>query len=823
MDRFICIHGHFYQPPRENPWLESVELQDSAYPYHDWNERITAECYAPNAVARMMDGDGRIVRLVNNYSRMSFNFGPTLLSWLERHDPQVYSCILQADQQSQERFGGHGSAMAQAYNHMIMPLANRRDKRTQILWGIRDFEHRFGRAPEGMWLPETAVDLESLDIMAELGIRFTILSPYQAARWRDLGGRARWQDATQGRIDPTRCYLQKLSAGRSMAIFFYDGPISQALAFEKLLTRGENLVNRLVGAFIDGRQWPQLVHIATDGETYGHHHAHGDMALAYALQYVEEQGLARLINYGQYLEMHPPKQEIQIAENTAWSCVHGVERWRSDCGCNSGRPGWNQAWRGPLRNALDWLRDEMAPRYERFAGELLRDPWEARDEYIQAVLDRSTENLATFFARQAKRALSEADVVQALKALELQRHAMLMYTSCGWFFDEISGVETVQVIQYAGRAAQLAQDLFGEDFEQPFLERLALAKGNLPEHGDGRAIYEKWVRPMALDWERVAAHYAVSSLFETFPEQARLFCFRANIRDIQSFQAGKTRLLVGHTLFTSEIVQNSAEMSFAVLHMGDHNVNAGVRPYMGDEAYRNLVKEMEETFARADFGELIRVMDRGFGESTYSLRSLFRDEQQNALKHILHSQLADATAAYRRIHETQFPMMRFLGDLGIPQPRAFLAAMDFLLNHDIRWELDEDEPTMEQIRADLKEVEILHVRSSTEGLAHRISKRMTRTAVALKETPRDLDLLSELRELAELAQSIPSSVDAWQAQNVYFELVETEWPKLEARFDAGEEDVAAWGDGFLLLGEKLGIQVEELKKKAASWTRAVCP
>lgn len=300
MERYICIHGHFYQPPRENPWLEDIEVQDSAYPFHDWNERITAECYAPNTVSRILDGEGRIVNLPNNYAKISFNFGPTLLSWLASKAPETYEAILAADRMSQKNFSGHGSALSQAYNHMIMPLANRRDKYTQVRWGLRDFEFRFGRRPEGMWLPETAVDLETLDIMAESGIRFTILCPHQAKQVRPVG-QGDWMDVSDGRIDPTMAYALLLPSGRQINLFFYDGPISRGAAFEGLLSRGENLAQRLTGAFTEERQWPQLVHIATDGETYGHHQHFGDMALTYALQYIEEYNLARLTNYGEYL------------------------------------------------------------------------------------------------------------------------------------------------------------------------------------------------------------------------------------------------------------------------------------------------------------------------------------------------------------------------------------------------------------------------------------------------------------------------------------------------------------------------------------------
>jgi alpha-amylase/alpha-mannosidase (GH57 family) len=348
----ITIHGHFYQPPRENPWLEAVETQDSAFPWHDWDARITAECYEPNATARVLDAHERILRIVNNYAAISFNFGATLLSWLESCAPDTYAAILEADRISRDRYSGHGCALAQAYNHIILPLASDRDKTTQVRWGVCDFEHRFGRKPEGMWLPETAVDVASLEALAAAGIAFTILEPHQAAGCRPLGS-DEWQPV-QNAIDPTMPYLCRLPSGRALTIFFYDGPISRAVAFERLLARGENLAHRLAGAFSDARTHSQLVNIATDGETYGHHHRFGEMALAYALQVIEEQQLARLTNYGEHLEAHPPTHEVEIVESTSWSCAHGVERWRSDCGCNTGASaGWNQQWRAPLRDALN--------------------------------------------------------------------------------------------------------------------------------------------------------------------------------------------------------------------------------------------------------------------------------------------------------------------------------------------------------------------------------------------------------------------------------------------------------------------------------------
>ncbi|HVG23607.1 MAG TPA: DUF3536 domain-containing protein, partial [Thermoanaerobaculia bacterium] len=431
--RHIAIHGHFYQPPRENPWLEAVETQDSAFPWHDWNARITEECYEPNATARILDPSDRILGIVNNYAAISFNFGATLLSWLEQSAPDTYQAILEADKLSVDRYSGHGCAIAQAYNHIILPLASERDKRTQVRWGARDFEARFGRRPEAMWLPETAVDVDSLEALAEEGIAFTILEPHQAARWRELD-ETEWHRAN-GSLDPTRPYLCRLPSGRSISIFFYDGPISRAVAFERLLARGENFASRLLGAFDDARTHPEIVNIATDGETYGHHHRFGEMALAYALQLMETRPDVKLTNYAEFLAQHPPEHEVEIVERTAWSCSHGVERWRSDCGCNAGGgAGWNQQWRTPLRDALDWLRDQACVIFEREGARVLRDPWTAREDYIDVILDRSPESVARFLARHA---VGGATTTTILELLEMQRHAMLMYTSCGWFFSDV--------------------------------------------------------------------------------------------------------------------------------------------------------------------------------------------------------------------------------------------------------------------------------------------------------------------------------------------------------------------------------------------------
>jgi len=474
MNRFVCIHGHFYQPPRENPWTGEVDEEVSARPYHDWNERITAECYAPNGAGSP-----------SNYSRMSFNFGPTLLAWLAANSAETYRSVLDSDRASRARFSGHGSAIAQAYNHAILPLANRRDKVTQVVWGIRDFEFRFGRRPEGMWLPETAVDDETLEVLAEQGIAFTILAPSQAGRVRDPDDD--WREVEAAAVDTREPYRIPLSSGRAIAAFFYDGGLAHAVAFGDLSRSGTQLVRALSSRFRDDSE-PQLVHVATDGETYGHHFRGADGALADALDAVASTGLARLTNYGEYLQRFPPRREAQIVPNTSWSCSHGIGRWMEDCGCSAGGFG-SHPWRRPLREAIDWLRDTLAPLYEAGASGVFRDPWAARNDSIDIVLDPSGESIERFLDRHAIGRLSAEDRSTALGLLELQRNALLMYTSCGWFFDDPAGLETRQVLRYAARALELAGEHLGGSLEPLFLRLLERVRSNLGERPDASQLY----------------------------------------------------------------------------------------------------------------------------------------------------------------------------------------------------------------------------------------------------------------------------------------------------------------------------------------------
>ncbi|MGI8907050.1 MAG: DUF3536 domain-containing protein [Candidatus Sumerlaeaceae bacterium] len=812
--RYLCIHGHFYQPPRENPWLEAIELQDSAKPFHDWNERINAECYAPNSAARIQDHEGHILGIINNYARISFNFGPTLLSWMEHGAPDVYRAILEADKDSSQRFGGHGSALAQVYNHVILPLANARDKRTQVIWGIRDFEKRFQRKPEGMWLAEAAVDTESLEVLADHGIKFTVLAPGQAVRVRPLAANARdvpdigWEDVSGGRVDPARAYQCNLPSGRSLAVFFYDGPISQAVAFEGLLRSGKKFAGRLLSGFSEERKYPQLLHISTDGETYGHHHKFGDMALAYALHHIESNDLARLTVYGEYLERHPPQWEARIHEESSWSCAHGIERWRSDCGCSSGSAGWNQMWRGSLREAFDWLRDSVAPLFEKSGAALFCNPWDARDAYIDVLLARDDSSIEKFLSAHVSAPLDDALTVRALKLMELQRHAMLMYTSCGWFFDELSGIETVQVIQYGGRVVQLAEELFGVQLEEEFKRRLEKAKSNIVEHCDGKCIYEKYVKPAMVDLTRVGAHYAVSSLFHAAGERSEIFAFDVERDDMRLFEAGHARFAVGKARITSHVTRETGRFTYSVLHFGDHNLTAGVRGPISEEAYEDFIRESGGAFLKADLPEVIRILDRQFYGLTFSLASLFKDEQRKILDEILTSTLEQASSTLRLVFEHHAPLMNFLGALGVPQPQVLRSAGQFVLGAELRELIEAGVRDTIRIRALLSDAKLWDLSLAAEGVELALNRAIVRRAEEWDASRTALEPMEAVLVLVEIAREMPFAVNFWRAQNVFYDVLQETLPEVRKRERTGDKAAQEWLEVFSRLGAGMKVKIE---------------
>ncbi len=807
MTRYICIHCHFYQPPRENPWLEEIELQDSAYPYHDWNEKITAECYAPNTASRILDGKKRIADIVNNYAKISFDFGPTLLSWMERKNPAVYEAIIEADRSSRERFSGHGSAIAQVYNHIIMPLATARDKRTQVVWGIADFEHRFKRRPEGMWLAETAVDIESLEILAENGILFTILAPHQARRVKGLNEKE-WKDVSGGLVDPKMPYLCCLPSGRTIALFFYDGPASRDVAFGGLLRSGEDFASRLVGLFSD-KKVPQIVHIATDGESYGHHHRFGEMALSYALHRIESQKLARITNYAEYLELYPPTQQVEIFENTSWSCAHGIERWRNNCGCNTGaHPGWSQAWRAPLRNAMNWLGDNLAVVYEREMKPYTADPWQARNDYISVILDRSPQNVDSFLLRHASGNLQEEQKVKLLKLLEMQRHALLMFTSCAWFFDEISDIEGLQVMQYALRAMQLAQEVGAEEFEQRYLEILKEAPSNRPGFHSGKEIWDAFVKPATIDFLRVGAHYAISSLFEDYEPTTMIYSYRVTRKSYDLAEAGIQKLAVGCAILYHAITGEQAQIEFAALHLGDHNFIGGARRCGDDQSFAGLSRKIKKAFSKSDIAEVIRLLDIHFAADNYSLWHLFKDEQRRVLNKVLETTLAETEAAFRQIYERHFPAMQAMKEMKIPLPRPFAIAAEFVTSNDIIREIRKDKPDFEKIGRLVEEVNRFSLDLDKKNLGFAVSKRINSLVRDFSADPDCVVLLEEIERIFTMLGDLNLEVDLWEAQNIFFSLAKKRHDVGENKANKNQRQTREWLDLFSRVARILGVESE---------------
>jgi len=814
--RYICIHGHFYQPPRENPWLETVETQDSAAPYHDWNERICAECYAPNGAARIVNVKNKIMRIVNNYARMSFNYGPTLLSWLKENAPRTYRMILDGEQRSRKTFGGHSSAMAQVYNHIIIPLASQRDRVTQIRWGIADYEHHYGTPPEGMWLAETAADTESLELLAQHGVKFTLLAPHQCKRFRPLQDATKdsagWTDTPGATVDTTRPYVVRFASGVSIAVFFYNGPASRAIAFEGLLNSGENFAARLKAGFKDSTQ-PQLVHVATDGESYGHHHKHGEMALAYTLRLLEADKTVNLANYGSFLDEFQPEYECEIVDDTSWSCAHGVERWRSNCGCNGGKAGWNQLWRAPLRQALDELRDAVAPLTEQEGGKIFKDVWAARDGYIEVVLDRSTESVDRFFRAHENHILSESERVRALELMEMQRHTQLMYTSCGWFFDDISGIETVQVIAYAARVLQLARELFGEQaeaLEPNFLARLAEARSNDPSAGDGAKIYNESVASMQLGLEQVAAHYAISSVFSSFAEETDLFCYHVRRISYDIYTSGRGRLALGRARIASAITDQEKSFSFAVLHFGDQNITAAVKPYAEADAagFEAFAKQAVDQVQRALFPEVIRLLDRYYGHVDYSLTSLFRDEQRRILQLILNSTLSDIENSLKTIYEDHASLLHYLSLAGLPKPPALTLAAGFAVNAGLRRALESDPIDQALLRSFLSLAREDQVPLEKVTLSYISDLRMKRTMVELQMSSGSLEMLERSLTLAQSLVEMPFELNLWQAQNIWYEILRTSSYSLTA---LAKGDRPRWDKKFNELGSCLSIDCTAIR------------
>ncbi len=679
----LIIHGHFYQPPRENPWSEVVDDQPSAAPFPNWNERVFAECYRPNAHARVLDLSGRVEAIVNNYASLSFNFGPTLLSWMEKRHPRTYACILEADRVSRAKNGGHGNAIAQGYNHAILPLCNDRDRITQVRWGIADFRHRFKRDPESLWLPETACNEATLGTLIDEGLKFVILSPEQAQRVRPLSG-GDWRDVSSGNIDPGvayRCY-HKDGSGRSMAVFFYDGSIARAVAFEGALQTTQILMDRIGHA--QGGEG-RVVQTATDGESYGHHTHFGDRSLAYALEFEAPRRGYTVTNYGAFLEKYPPAWEVELktgpdGEGTAWSCAHGVGRWVRDCGCQTGgREGWNQSWRGPLRRALDFIRDTVHASFEQKRGVLFLDPWAARDEYITLILDPARDK-REFLDRHAGRVLTPAERVRALLFLEVQRQAQLMYTSCGWFFADVSGIETVQILKYAGRMFDLMGRLGLDVPQDRFLALLSEAKSNLPEAGTAADLYHRYVEPCAVNPQGVAAHLALTSAADGLSAEGEAGGFHYALNDKQVLHHGRLTLATGHLDLESPLTTEDHHFAHASLHMGGLDFYCAVKPFSEMADFGQSARKVWKVFQTASLPQLLRALQDEFGPQEFGVEHLLPESRRHIFENVFRELVERFYEQYARLYEDNRRNLEMLQSAGFPLPPELRAAAEFTLS-----------------------------------------------------------------------------------------------------------------------------------------------
>lgn len=689
-DAFVAIHGHFYQPPRENPWLEAVEREESARPFHDWNERIAFECYRPNGYARIVDGQGQILDLINNYSFLSFNFGPTLLSWIEKKDPLTYQRILEGDRESLRRLG-HGNAIAQVYDHLILPLANDRDRETEVRWGLADFQKRFRRKPEAMWLPETAANYSTIEGLIRHGMRYLILSPFQALRVRPLGSE-KWMDARHGKVDTTQAYRVfardpsgKKSFDRYLDLFFYDGILSKEIAFDGLLKDGNGFCDRFARGFQPSKNRPQLIHVATDGETYGHHKKFGEMALAFALgNGFASRGL-ELTNYGAFLKRFPPVYEAEIdegprEEGTAWSCAHGVGRWKEDCGCSAGgEAGWNQTWRGPLREALDLLRDELGSLFEREGEKIFIDPWEARNGFIDVILDRSPENLRRYFEQYGVKDLDEKGKIRGLKMMEMQRHALRMYTSCGWFFSDLAGLETRLILQHAARAIQLSGEFSSPDLEKKFLQVLSRGRSNLPEMGDGAQIYHRFIKPKWVTPEQVVHHYAITSLWDDGKREEKLFCFRVAKKNDLKLERNGQVLLLGQVGITSDLIPESEEFFFGMFPSKEDILRTFVARQREGLSFRELEKKGSEGLQEGEEG-VSRALLSLLGDPIYTLRDAFREGRGDILCNLLRKECEDYQEAGKGLFDKSRQAIKALIDEDGEIPFEIRAAAEVTLS-----------------------------------------------------------------------------------------------------------------------------------------------
>ncbi|MEB3312246.1 MAG: DUF3536 domain-containing protein [Snowella sp.] len=784
---YVTIHGHFYQPPRENPYLNVIERQPSATPFHDWNERIHHECYRPNAFARILNDRGELLEIVNNFEYLSFNIGPTLMSWLEGYDPETYQRIIDADRKSCDRLNGHGNAIAQVYNHIILPLANKRDKYTQIRWGKADFKTRFGREPEGIWLAETAVDYETLEALIDENIRFIILAPSQAERCRPFATEhdpePEWHEVGGGQIDPTRPYRCFITDGRSIDIFFYDGPISRDMGFNDVLSSSEHFAGRL-GQAVKGDHRPaQIISVATDGETFGHHKGGTEKCLAYAFTQEFVQRGWTVTNFAHYLSVHPPQWEVELKPVTAWSCFHGVERWQDDCGCGGGGS-WHQKWRKPLRESLNWLRDQLKVLYLEAGRKLFGDPWQAREDYIQVILQRSPEQTDGFLTRHQNHVLADLEKIDALRLLEMQRLSLLMFTSCGWFFDEISRPEGVQILRYAARAMELAAEVTGIHLEDKFIRQLAKATSNVEIFKDGEAVYQQLVTTAQISFEQVAAHYAISSLFTNYAREQSLYCYQTEQLDYQKQQLGTLTLAVGQVKLTSSITWESHHFTFAVLHLGGWDFHCCIQPFAGRSAYSKLKEQVFDSLKLASAAQIILNLSEVFGNQSFNLQHLFAEERHRIMQLLTDKTKKHLDQLYTQVYRDNYSILVAFQRDELPVPPELQVAAEIAIAHrcatviaNLEASMDDSQQTthhLEELKSITAEAAYLRCRLTIPEAKKTLERLIFQSLQKLLYHPEPQQVEIDIRHLiqmSEIAEQLQLGISLAPAQELYYDFL----------------------------------------------------
>ena len=796
----LILHGHFYQPPRENPWTDEVERQPSASPYHDWNERIAAECYTPNGWARLLDGEGRIVRLVNNYTGISFDVGPTLFRWLERHAPETSRRIIQADRDSVARFGGHGNALAHPYVHAILPLADPRDRSTLITWGIAEFRSRFGREPEGMWLPETAVDAATLQLLNDHGIRFTVLAPWQAVRFRSMG-QEEWREVGPDGIDSRRPYRCLLSGGGAIDLFFYDAALSRAIAFEGLLQGPDRLAGRLAEVC---RNSDQGLHIlCTDGESYGHHTRFGERALAALLTREAAPGELATTNFGAYLESHPPAHEVIIREGSAWSCAHGLGRWKEDCGCSTGgEEGWRQGWRVHLRAALEGLRDELRRLFVEQGDRFFTDVWAARDGYIAMILDRSSPSGEAFFGEYARRSLTLAERTAALQLLEMQRHALLMQTSCGWFYADISGVEPVQNLRHAARAIELSSAFTTVNMEAKLLAELQAAKSNLRVERNGRRIWEARVRTARVGPARLAALYAARSVAVGLPDPYQVYAFELHRIALERCPIVGGMMVVGGVEVRSSLTLEREEIGFVLKWLESEGMAGYLFPWGGEEDLHRWREGFEKGIEGASLPGLTQAVP-------ISLKMLPSEERQEVLMALYKGQEEELHKGYNELAAKNRWLLKAFFDEGLPPPEALRAPVEFVLARELEvrlleWLSDGGADAHRALLALVEEAKRLDLRQK-DRLHDLLSESLIPRMRRLGERP-DLEGFRGVQEILDLADRMGCRLEGAEIAVLMDEILAREVPPLiEQLLRAGSRDLYLLTSALLRLGERFGF------------------